>query len=124
MTVPNEFAARLSAAITHSGYSQNELAYALKTAPARVSEWRNGRSVPHLTFLTGLCNVLEVSGHWLLTGQGQMQLNEADQRVGHLETLLEISRLCQRGILNENEIAAAATRDRAIAIKSNEHRAS
>ena len=103
MNESDDFSERLRAAIQFSGLNQNEVAYRLSTAPARISEWCNGRSVPDFRFLSMLPEALNVSGHWLLTGEGPMPLGAASRQSGHLELLLRIARLCQEGIETSNE---------------------
>lgn len=41
---------------------------------ASVSEWVRGVSNPSLDRVERIPELLEVNGHWLLTGQGQMEL--------------------------------------------------
>jgi transcriptional regulator with XRE-family HTH domain len=103
MTQSDDFPDRLRAAIQLSGLNQNEVAYRLSTAPARISEWCNGRSMPDFRFLSMLPEALNVSGHWLLTGEGPMPLEATSRQSGHLELLLRIARLCQEGIETSNE---------------------
>lgn len=102
-----DFPERLKAAILFSGLNQNEVAYRLSTAPARISEWCNGRSMPDFRFLAMLPDALGVSGHWLLTGEGAMPLTTVGKQSGHLELLLRIARLCQEGIETSNEAKSA-----------------
>ena len=102
MTDPDGFASRLRAAIKLSGLTQAEISLKIGTASARISEWSNGRSTPAFKYLSRLPDALSISGHWLLTGNGSMELIESDNHQPHHETLLEIATLCERAVLSDN----------------------
>jgi len=104
MTDRDDFGSRLRAAIKLSGLTQSEISLTIGTASARISEWSNGRSTPDFKYLSRLPNALNVSGHWLLTGNGSMELTETDNHQPHHETLLEIATLCERAVLSDNVV--------------------
>lgn len=63
---------RIKWAREQAGITQGELAERVGVAAgSRVSEWENDRRQPSAPVLMALPEVLGVSGHWLLTGQGE-----------------------------------------------------
>ncbi len=56
-------------------FSYRELGRLTDTHPETVRRYMQGQA-PSVTFLTNLCEALEVSVEWLLTGRGQMQRSE------------------------------------------------
>lgn len=69
--VTEGFAGRFREAVAASGLTHERLAEILDVREATISEWANGRRSPRLEHLERLPAVLGVSGHWLLTGQGE-----------------------------------------------------
>ena len=68
------FAKRLALALHHSGLTQQQLADALDIRAASVSAWmQTDGPLPRGTQLVRMPELLGVSGHWLLTGQGPMR---------------------------------------------------
>ena len=61
-----ELGARIRDARERAGFSQGELAVAIRTSGARLSRWEIGRNAPRCDVLIRLCRVLEVSADWLL----------------------------------------------------------
>ena len=69
---------RIKWAREQSRLTQGELAERVGVAAgSRVSEWENDRRQPSAPVLMALPEVLGVSGHWLLTGQGERVREEA-----------------------------------------------
>ena len=62
----NTFAGRLRTARIHSGYSQEEVARKLKITPATYGTYERGLSEPRATELSQLCEILGVSGGYIL----------------------------------------------------------
>lgn len=52
------FKISLAAARTDVGLTQEELAKALGVCPSTITHWENGRSVPNITYVTPLEEVL------------------------------------------------------------------
>ena len=70
-----EFPDRLEIAVRRAGLSQAALATILGVSSSTVSDWFAGRYLPRAEILMVLPDVLEVSGHWLLTGRGQLAVD-------------------------------------------------
>lgn len=68
------FLARLRRGLEARGMSQAELARALGVGEATVSEWFTRGRVPQGDVFLRLPSVLQVNGHWLLTGDGPEEL--------------------------------------------------
>ena len=68
---------RVVIAIRQAEITQAEIARALAVSPGRVSRWANPDDrqgeLPSETYLPLLPTLLEVDGHWLLTGVGVMR---------------------------------------------------
>ena len=71
-TNSNDFPRRLSLAAKRAGLSQAALATIVDVSPSTVSDWYAGRYLPRAEVLMQLPEVLDVSGHWLLTGRGRI----------------------------------------------------
>lgn len=68
------FQARLRAAMAEAGLDQQGLATRLESSQAVVSRWLSKQpSWPAGGILARMPHALEVSGHWLLTGEGLMR---------------------------------------------------
>ncbi|CAA0105520.1 Uncharacterised protein [BD1-7 clade bacterium] len=63
------FTERLRDAIETSRYTKTNIALILDVTPATVSGWLNGKH-PKLSNLIGLCQLLNVSLNWLISGIG------------------------------------------------------
>ena len=77
-------AGRVGEARRGRGLTQQEVADAIGVDKARISEWETGRVEPSVDSLARICRALHVSGHWLLTGDGPMEVAEP----GEAERLL------------------------------------
>ncbi len=69
-----DFPHRLQAAAKRAGLSQAALATILDVAPSTVSEWFSGEYLPRAEILMVLPDILDCSGHWLLTGRGKVKV--------------------------------------------------
>lgn len=86
------FADRLDRALTHAGMNQSELARALKSQPHRVGAWVNDGVIPSSKHLMRLPELLGVSGHWLLTGDGPMIPEDPERELRAYREIVEIVR--------------------------------
>ena len=68
------FFERLRQCLDDRGMSQADLARELGVGVATVSEWFTRGRVPNGDVMLRLPSTLEVSGHWLLTGEGPRDL--------------------------------------------------
>lgn len=64
------FFERLRAVLRARQMSQADLARQLRISGTTVSEWFTRGRMPHGDVMLRMPEVLEVNGHWLLTGQG------------------------------------------------------
>ncbi|HET6230683.1 MAG TPA: helix-turn-helix transcriptional regulator [Longimicrobiaceae bacterium] len=69
MDIVSAFRHRLREAIDRRGISQTSLARELEVRDATVSDWLTGRRMPSGVIFLRLPELLEVDGHWLLTGE-------------------------------------------------------
>lgn len=67
-----EFVGRVELARRARGMSQRDLAKAIGAREASLSDWLNQKRVPMGDVLLRFPEALNVSGHWLLTGEGTM----------------------------------------------------
>lgn len=66
---------------TAAGHLSNKaLADLTEHHPETVRRYMNGQR-PSVTFVVRLCRELDISPHWLLTGEGAMKRSEAPERV-------------------------------------------
>ena len=88
--VAEAFGCRLRKAIAAAHASQSQLARELgMKAPSQVNRWCRGESLPEGRYMAQLPELLAVSGHWLLTGQGLMVPDsESQQRSAVLRGVL------------------------------------
>jgi transcriptional regulator with XRE-family HTH domain len=74
----SDFVDRLRAALDDAGITQSRLAGELGVRAATVSDWLTRKSIPGGEVMMRLPEILQVDGHWLLTGHGSPVLREAD----------------------------------------------
>jgi transcriptional regulator with XRE-family HTH domain len=65
------FTERLRTAVRRAGLTQSDLADRLEISQSTVSDWFNVGAMPGGEILLLLPEVLDVNGHWLLTGEGR-----------------------------------------------------
>lgn len=75
-----ELKARLSSAIEGSRYSLTEIAEKLDVTPQAVQQWMDGSTLPKVSRLVDVAEVLEVSTSWLQTGL-ENSILELDDRL-------------------------------------------
>jgi transcriptional regulator with XRE-family HTH domain len=68
----SDFGVRLKEALDYAGMTQTALARALSVNLPTVNRWLNRGVIPDGESLLKLPGVLQVDGHWLLTGDGDM----------------------------------------------------
>jgi transcriptional regulator with XRE-family HTH domain len=90
------FGQRLAQAIEASPYDQKTVAEKIGASESQVSRWvrskGNDESAPQGRFLVQLPKLLDISGHWLLTGEGEMRPlppPEANWRLLRVRSALE-----------------------------------
>lgn len=81
---------RIKKALDFAGLTQSGLARALNTQPHIVGSWVNHGVVPHSKHLVRLPELLGVSGHWLLTGQGPMVHMDPGPEIDAYQRIAEI----------------------------------
>lgn len=64
---------RLQVALDAREMTPADFARETGAGSGRVSKWMNGEQKPGPEALAKICRVLRVSGHWLLTDEGQME---------------------------------------------------
>jgi len=90
-----EFRRRLALAVEQSKLRQREIAERLGVREATVSDWMTGRTAPNVDQLVRLPGILNVSGHWLLTGAGPMRPVEQHAAV---EALVQIAQIVEETV--------------------------
>lgn len=98
-----QFAVRLGLALSSARISQAELSEALGVQQATVSDWCIGKALPAGSSMARLPELLSVSGHWLLTGDGPMHADPSEDSV----RLQVIGKLAD-GSLTMEEVGALA----------------
>jgi hypothetical protein len=87
--------------------NQSSLAARLGTTSQVVNKWINHGVLPEGRFLVQLPELLHVSGHWLLTGDGEMRPPPSDIETAAYRRIAEIVKAA------EAATAALETADRA-----------
>ncbi len=73
------FGTRLKGLLQRRGFTQETFAEAVGVSQSAVSDWVRDEKLPEGKFLVQFPGLLEVSGHWLLTGTGPEALPGAPQ---------------------------------------------
>ena len=71
----SELCRRIALAMTIRDLSQSEVARRIGCRQSIVSDWLQKDRAPSGIYLTKLPAALDVDGHWLLTGEGEMDLS-------------------------------------------------
>lgn len=85
MDVAKEFSRRLREAMARRGMTQTELARRLDVRDATVSDWFNRGTMPSGSVMVRLPHVLDMDGHWLLTGERPADGGGARRPLGEAE---------------------------------------
>lgn len=75
-----ELGSKISSYRQNKNMTQEELANRLGVTPQALSKWERNHSLPDISLLTSLCNVLEVSADCLLSTGAQKITENADKR--------------------------------------------
>lgn len=93
------FVRRLREALQLRGLSQADLARRIGVGEATVSEWLTRGRAPLGDVMLLLPEVLDVNGHWLLTGNGPREIPDGEHpdlyRQGAQDVLADVMRLCE-----------------------------
>lgn len=89
------FLKRLTLAMERRGLTQNGLADRLSVDGERVyasavNNWLTKGTMPSGDLLMRLPTALDVDGHWLLTGEGEMERRPPDQNAKLLQQMREL----------------------------------
>ena len=71
-TIPEGFAKRLGEAVRARGMTGEQVADELDIYPANMYGYLHGKTCMNIGRLQELCDILDVSADWLLSGSGQM----------------------------------------------------
>ncbi|MBQ9120384.1 MAG: FHIPEP family type III secretion protein [Lachnospiraceae bacterium] len=74
-----QFGTRISQCRQNKNMTQEELARRLGVTPQALSKWECGRSLPDLSMLAEVCNVLEVSADYLIGRQAEQKAAEENR---------------------------------------------
>lgn len=94
------FGERLKEALDARGLKQNEFAALAEIRDATISDWVNNKGQPRAEQLIRICEKLDISAHWLLTGEGPMERPAGAD--GYTGAMLEAAALA-RSLLAELE---------------------
>lgn len=72
-------------ALDRKGLGQNELAEMVGASSGAASGWFSKGTYPGGNFIVQLPELLDVDGHWLLTGEGTMERKKGDDREALLD---------------------------------------
>lgn len=85
------FRQRLAAAVSADARSQQELADLLGVTSSQISGWKRGIA-PKPELITALIEVLQIDGHWLMTGEGRMFRDQQREALGlRLEVIGQVA---------------------------------
>lgn len=87
---------RIAEALERSPYNQTTLAKHLETTSQVVNKWLRQGVTPEGRYLLALPDLLGVSGHWLLTGEGEMvpaPLGERERAYLEIKEIVERTEL-------------------------------
>jgi transcriptional regulator with XRE-family HTH domain len=107
------FAARLAAALGRAGQTQTWLARQLDVRNATVSAWVRGDSIPEGQYLLRLPGLLDVDGHWLLTGERHRGAAPPDVEALAFRRVAEVVRQTYAGL---SPVRTNADPDEALAL--------
>lgn len=85
------FGGRLKLALERAGHDQRWLANTLGVREGTVSAWVSGPTLPEGKVMVKLPELLGVSGHWLLTGEGPEQVVEPGAAEKKLEAMKKLA---------------------------------
>lgn len=68
-------ASRLKQARKSKGYTQDALASAIGVSRGVISNIEYEKSEPQALVIRAICDVLRISEHWLMYGEGEMEIN-------------------------------------------------
>lgn len=87
-TLELSFGERLALARKRAGFkSQGDLADRIEASRNAVGQWERDETLPDGKSMVQLPGVLGISGHWLLTGEGDMLPPDPDQAVVLLDVI-------------------------------------
>lgn len=78
--------------ISESSYNQKEIANALNTTPAAVSQWVNGKNSPDIEMIAKLCILLDVSFSELIGQQKEVADINQEQLLFNYNSLNELGK--------------------------------
>ena len=107
MSIVGSLAGRILLAMQIRKVNQARLAEGLGTSQSTVSGWKTGAALPDAAALEQLPGLLRISGHWLLTGKGEMDEPGAAQTEPFELARLEVSAELRRRVLFALEAALA-----------------
>lgn len=62
----NKFGERLGVYRQNKGFTQEEFAFRMGVTPQAISKWERGQSLPDLSFMNGICSVLDIDANEML----------------------------------------------------------
>ena len=89
----NNFVSRLMKTIDVTGLSQKEFAEKINISPAFISKIKKELTRPGYNFLLNIFNSFHININWLLTGEGEMFIEEENKKVILPEDLKEMFEL-------------------------------
>lgn len=98
---------RLFALVDKRYSEQKDFAADIGVAPARVSEWRNGKSKSYAKYLPQIARALGTTTEYILTGAPEARPREGDRLLDAIEGLTEENR---QKVAEYAELLAAAQR--------------
>lgn len=93
---------RIKAARKAAGLKQAELAEKLGVKPNTITSYETGLRVPSDAIVVSMCRELNVSEHWLRTGEGEMQIQMSEDD--------ELTQIFTEIGASDDELAKAAIR--------------
>ncbi len=103
---PNDaaLADRIRACVREAG-GGNSFARATGIPRSTLETYISGKATPKPDRLAAICQILNINGHWLLTGEGEMRIvaSPADLKAA-ISTIQSVARSLKPGITGDQQI--------------------
>lgn len=84
------FHQRLTMALATDPREQKDIAKAMGVAPAQITRWKRYVS-PNPDVVANFVEVLDIDGHWLITGHGSMKSGDRFKLAQRLDVVVDVA---------------------------------
>lgn len=85
-----DFGQRLIKARETLGFNQSNFAEKINLAPQSLTRYEKNKTVPSMDFIAKLTNMFSINSNWLLTGKGEILLNDTQYKDKTQNNLIQI----------------------------------